>query len=520
MGVFRQPHRGRFVWRPTTFLIIHLLVLWCAPAFLFAQDSVEDPPAEAGLDEILQGFEDQEDDVDTREGPSGEVSDRPDDENEDVGEDQSLDDVLEGFEEGEGVEKKETGKAEPEKPASHKFSGNLSLGVSYAYDHDAPKPGEPDYRGLNRLRPELNLEWEGRLSKNWRALIGGHFFYDFAYAIKGRDQFTEAMLDLYESEALLDEAFLQGMLSSDLDLKIGRQIVAWGRSDNIRVVDILNPLDFREPGLVDIEDLRLPVFMTKLDYYFADWNLSGMALHEIRFSFNPVFNAEFFPFDRPLPPEETPSNTLDNTQFGLALNGVFSGWDISFYGARFFQDETHLEMVSPTQLVRRHSRLNMLGAGMNVAWGNWLLKSEAGYFDGLEFLALPEEMKSRFDLMLGLEYSGFSETLLSLEAANRHLIDFDPRLKAAQGGVRENQFQAVFRAQKNFMHDSLHLTLLASMFGLRADGGAFQRFSVAYDVKDNVSVTVGVVTYQSGDLPFFTNIGDNDRLFFDARYFF
>jgi hypothetical protein len=58
------------------------------------------------------------------------------------------------------------------------------------------------------------------------------------------------------------------------------------------------------------------------------------------------------------------------------------------------------------------------------------------------------------------------------------------------------------------------------MFGLRGDGGAFQRFSVEYDVKDNVSVTVGVVTYQSGDLPFFTNIGDNDRLFFDARYFF
>jgi hypothetical protein len=328
------------------------------------------------------------------------------------------------------------------------------------------------------------------------------------------------MLDLYGSQALLDEAFLQGLLASDLDLKIGRQIVAWGRSDNILVVDILNPLDLREPGLVDIEDLRLPVFMTKLDYYFADWNLSGMALHEIRFSFNPVFNAEFFPFDGPLPPEETPSNTLDNTQFGLALNGVFSGWDISFYGARFFQDGTHLELVSPGQLVRRHSLLHMLGAGMNIAWGNWLLKSEAGYFNGLEFLALPGETKSRFDLMLGLEYTGFSETLLSLEMVNRHLIDFDPRLKAPPDGIRENQFRAVFRAQKDFRHDSLHLTFLASMFGPKGDGGAFQRLSAAYDVRDNVSVTVGVVTYQSGDRPFFRNIGDNDRLFFDARYFF
>jgi hypothetical protein len=122
--------------------------------------------------------------------------------------------------------------------------------------------------------------------------------------------------------------------------------------------------------------------------------------------------------------------------------------------------------------------------------------------------------------MLGLEYTGFSETLLSLEMVNRHLIDFDPRLKAPPDGIRENQFRAVFRAQKDFRHDSLHLTFLASMFGPKGDGGAFQRLSAAYDVRDNVSVTVGVVTYQSGDRPFFRNIGDNDRLFFDARYFF
>jgi hypothetical protein len=507
------------VWRPTISLIICFLFLLCAPTILHAQDSVDDSKTDAGLEEILQGFDDEEG-ADTQKSQRDQVPDSFDKLEDSNGEDQSLDDVLEGFNEEEEVRKDEALQPEPDELPSHKLSGILSLGVSYAYAHDAPQPGEPDYRGLNRLRPELNIDLESRFSKNWRTFIGGHFFYDFAYAIKGREQFTEAMLDLYESQALLDEAFLQGTLTSDLDLKFGRQIVAWGRSDNIRVVDILNPLDLREPGLVDIEDLRLPVFMTRLDYYFADWNLSGMALHEIRFSFNPVFNAEFFPFNQPLPPEEKPANTLDNTQFGLALNGTFSGWDISFYWARFFQDETHLELIAPGQLVRRHSLLHMVGTGFNIALGNWLLKSEAGYFDGLEFLALPGETKSRFDLMFGIEYSGFSETLISLEMVNRHLIDFDPRLKSPSGSVKENEFQAVLRAQKDFVHDSLHLTFLASMFGPKGDGGAFQRLSVEYDVKDNVSTTIGVVTYQSGDRPFFRNIGDKDRLFFDVRYFF
>ena len=103
------------------------------------------------------------------------------------------------------------------------------------------------------------------------------------------------MLDLYEWEAEFTEVYLQGSLLRDLDLKIGRQVVNWGTGETFRVVDVLNPLDNREPGLVDIEDLRLPVVMTKLDYYFGDWDLSLIAVHERRFSDDPVFGSDFFP---------------------------------------------------------------------------------------------------------------------------------------------------------------------------------------------------------------------------------
>ena len=64
--------------------------------------------------------------------------------------------------------------------------------------------------------------------------------------------------------------------------------MVWGKSDNLRVTDVLNPLDNREPGLVDIEDLRLPTTMTKLDLYLGDWNLSGMVVHEVRFNKAPA----------------------------------------------------------------------------------------------------------------------------------------------------------------------------------------------------------------------------------------
>ena len=101
-------------------------------------------------------------------------------------------------------------------------------------------------------------------------------FYDFAYEIQGRDKFTQEVLDENENELEFDEVWLLGSITDRLDLKAGRQIVVWGKSDNIRVTDVLNPLDLREPGLTDLENLRLPVTMTKLDYFM--WGLKPIGV--------------------------------------------------------------------------------------------------------------------------------------------------------------------------------------------------------------------------------------------------
>ncbi len=164
--------------------------------------------------------------------------------------------------------------------------------------------------------------------------MSGHGFYDAAYAIQGREQYTASLLDEYEQELEFDEVYVEGSLTSSLDVKIGRQVVVWGKADNLRVTDILNPLDNRVRGMVDIKYKRLPVTMSKLDYYTGDWNLSTILVNEIRFDKNPVYNCDFYPGARPAVPEKKPTNfSLDTQQLGLAVNGIFSGWDLSFYQA-------------------------------------------------------------------------------------------------------------------------------------------------------------------------------------------
>ena len=449
--------------------------------------------AEPTLDEALSGFDNPE--------PPGD----------------SLDTVLEGFDENTPSLAEQPPVDEQGARKDWRLSGYLALSLSYNYAHQAPDEGEIDHRGLSRLRSFANLELDGRLNADWETHIEGHLFYDAAYSLNGRDNYTQQMLEAYESEAEWDSVYLRGRLATSLDLKLGRQIVVWGKSDNLRVTDVLNPLDQREPGMTEIEELRLPVTMAKLDYYAGDWNLSAMAIPEVRFSKLPAYGSDFYPYPLPPPEEEIPADGLDNMQYAAAANGIFSGWDLSFYWAERYSDTAYTLVRDDTPL-RLHQRQQMFGSAINVASGNWLWKSEIAHFDDIRFNNLPGRSKRRSDLLLGFEYAGLRDASLSLETVCRHLHGFDDEL-AAQG-YREDEWQSAFRYSGDFLHARLNLLAVVVIFGERLDEGGYGRFSATYELAEALKLTGGLMLYAGGPRPPTLGIENNDRLFAEIKYSF
>jgi len=463
---------------------------------------------ESHTDEVLDGFEETTESVGGNRQKESLRKDRTD----------AADDVLEGFEEEE--RETDTVSEKEDDPFQFSIDGHLALDVTYNFAHDAPEPGQTDWRGLSMFRPELFVAIKKKFSDKWRAQASVKAFYDLVFSIKGRDEFTEQMLDKNEDELELEETFVIGELIEGLDLKFGRQIVTWGTSDSIRINDVLNPLDLRTPGLVDIEFLKLPVTMIKLDYYTGPWNISGIAVNEVRFNKEPAFGSDFFPGTEPLPPEILPADDFKNTQFAAALTGIFRGWDIAFYLGDIYDAQPHQEIEPGVGRVLKHARLKMAGAAFDIAKGNWLFKSEAALFDGLKFFSDPGQTHTRFDALVGVEYSGFHETMVTLELANRHLLDYDSISPSSQNAVVENELQTAFRLSRGFLNDSLKVMLLAQIFGGNGKPAGVERLSAEYDLTDTIQLTGGVAFYQSGDLPRFRNIGDNDRLFMEIRYNF
>ena len=466
--------------------VVSLCFLQLQSVSLFAQD----------LDDILSGFDDGVEAV-------------PDE----------LDDLLSGFDDVPNDAQDQVVSSKRILPEWLELSGSVGLTASYNFAHEAPAANAADYRGLSMSRGNVFLGSEMKWGE-WRVKISGHGFYDAAYSLQERGEYTDTLLDLYEQEFEIDDLYLQGSLTSKLDVKIGRQVVVWGKSDNVRVTDILNPLDNRIPGMVDIKSRRLPVAMTKLDYYTGPWNLSGIMIHESRFDKNPVYNSDFYPGIMPLPPEKEPDVSLDNQQYAFALNGIFSGWDLSLYAASVFDGRAHVSQDLNGNFFREHNRILMTGLTANMALGNWLIKGEGAWFDGLEFTALVQEEFSRLDLMGGIEYLGFSETALSFEIVNRHIVDFDEQLTLSPDSAQEDTLQIMAIYIRDFVNDTIQLKMILSIFGAHGEDGMFERFQLDYDLSDAMTLTGGVILYQSADEGSLSEVGDNDRLFFECVYEF
>lgn len=403
------------------------------------------------------------------------------------------------------------------------LTGDVAITSAFSYPKHRSTSGT-DYQGLVGLRTKLGLQLDLELPRDWQARAAGSGFYDFAYLARGKDEYTNAVLDKYEWDADVGELWVEGPLLPALDLKLGRQVVNWGRSDTVRVLDVLNPIDNREPGLLDLIDLRLPVTMAKASYYpDPRWAVTGIYIPEIRFSIDPPFGSDFFPGAQPLPPETTHSGfTGSHPEWAASVSGNFEGWDLSFHFADAYEDvprfDPNSSILGGFQL--KHSRVLLGGVGGAYAFGAWLVKGEFAALDGIDFATTGK--KTRFDSMLGLEYYGFAENNIALEIVLRHLDDFESSMKGFPDFARQNTVETALRWSTDWWNARLHTTALAIVFGAKAQDGSVLRFSADYDIRDALSFGVGIQIFLEGTESdgFLNPFKKNDRVFLRIKYSF
>lgn len=445
-------------------------------------------------------------------------------------------------------------------------SGSLSSSASWNIEDHQSSTGT-DYSGLSKLRVRANLGVERQfdeiklgdfvLGENWRANINVYAWYDASYDLHDRN-YTDEVLDEYRWDADIQDAYIEGKLSNAWDIKIGRQVIVWGYSDNLRVLDQLNPLDNLEPGIADIEDLRRPVGMLQLNYFQdifnSPWKLSLIASPELRFSRNPPFGSDFYAItDTQGNPANFRTDEPEDFQrinWGLGLFGELLGLDFQILATRRWQDLAFLDTSGvdrnnfPAALatfsdnsVLNFSRITTFGFGLQKSLGSWLFKQEAnGLFQpnvntleivnigGVGPTALPNHAETnQIHALLGFEYFGLAATTIAADISARFITDLTDDMQRA--GQNKQRNETALRITRDFMNEQLRSNVVivllddsGNIFG--SDGGAIYRLSATYELGDGLELSGGVIAYEAGTQAPFNVAEDNDRGFAQIKWSF
>jgi len=146
--------------------------------------------------------------------------------------------------------------------------GELRGGLTHEIRKDLKhEPGEYVFE----LHGRLDLETRVDFSPNLRATLGGRFryFYMEQETVDGANIPFTGGVSRWHSESEIRDMVLSWTLGS-LNLRIGNQVLAWGRTDFARPLDVMNPYDYRDGLVAGQETPAVPVPMLRLDWRVSE----------------------------------------------------------------------------------------------------------------------------------------------------------------------------------------------------------------------------------------------------------
>ncbi len=224
-------------------------------------------------------------------------------------------------------------------PSELNLSGYLKNETAYRFR-------EP--RSFTKIRNIIFLDINYPVNKNVEFTASAWAYYDLVYdlfdydvitarAERDRKQplnFIEGLDEEKDSpQAAVRELYLDLFLG-DFDIRVGKQFVIWGVMTGIRVVDEINPMDFRELILLDLLDYRRPLWTLKVDYFGENNSYELLVIPDLKFH-KPAPRGSEFELLQKVPGTVFPDSwTLENTEVGFKVSRTI--WDTELSLSYFY----------------------------------------------------------------------------------------------------------------------------------------------------------------------------------------
>ena len=359
-------------------------------------------------------------------------------------------------------------------------------------------------RAAPRLGPNLSLFAEG-----W---------------VRSQDVFGDG-----EPEGLLREAYL-GVRYGTVDVRVGKQIIVWGRADRINPTDNLTPRDFTLL-VPDDEDQRFGTAAVRAAYFRGGLSLTAIWLGD--------FEASEVPLRRPPAPlriqEREPAGGIAQGAVRIEQTGSGVDWSLSYFDGLDTIPDLALDaagLAGPVLVLRSH-RVRVVGVDAATVVGPYGLRGEAAYTFTEDHSGDDPDVKNPFlFLVVGGDRTFLEHLNVNVQYVLRVVTGYrspfaiaDPLARdvAIQAALLANQLDHVqhsfsLRVSHRWLHETLEAELAAIVSVDRF--GWVLRPRVTYALSDRWRVTVGGDLFGGERLSFFGNLRDNSAALAELRWSF
>ncbi len=325
------------------------------------------------------------------------------------------------------------------------------------------------------------------------------------------------------------------LLFGDLEIRTGKQIIVWGRADEINPTDWLSA---RNMTLLLPEpfDQRTGVFAVKADYYLpSDFRLTAVWQPVATVSVIPLPELTGLSFVR-----HPPEVSFSNGEYAVKLDRSSGGfdWSVSYFTG--FNRLPEVSLLTPPGLLFPGSpafiglsnhRIHGAGADFVMIHGSWGFRGEAAYVHTENKNGSRRDVQTPFvSYVAGIERDFGDSTNVIVQYVGKYVFN---RYSTMQGLPDDQiaQYNALFTGQldtvqnglsvrfnKKWWSDTLDLDLMGAVNFERTNW--LIRPKVAYDLTDEWKVSVGGEIYGGKTVSQLGFLEDNTTAFAEIKWSF
>lgn len=329
-----------------------------------------------------------------------------------------------------------------------------------------------------------------------------------------------------KTESVLRESYLSAS-NGDADIRIGKQIIVWGRADQLNPTDNLSPRD-NTLFTGQSDDQRKGALALKTTYNIRSTAVSGIWLPHFHPNTQPIEAVQGAVFSETVP-------VGDQFAFKLEQSGQAVDWSLSYFRGFDLNPDISISAISPgaLDLSLQHHRIRVLGADTATVVGRYGLRAEAAYTWTEDAMGTDPFVKNPFFYgVIGGDRTFFEYLNVNVQYFVRYVSNYndphaiaDPLIRsvALQQAVASNQldhFQhgASFRISDNWLHETLTAEVAAVVNFTRRD--YLLRPKLSYALDDHWKGYLGANLYRGGSDTFFGLLRNYSAVFAEIRYSF